>query len=171
MTSTYDLPDEVTLEDRLNTISVDTEYKDRYQSVSTIRDTPAVYIDEPRSLGGFNSGPTALETGLAALNACSAMIMHIMRMELKFEMSDISFHTTGVVDSRRVEMKKTKKKYSEIPPVAPHYREVRQEITIRSDESGERWDLFTSEVLRLCPMHALLHDAGVPVEVVWKRAQ
>lgn len=169
MTTNYDLPDQVTLEDRLHTITVDTEYKDRYQSESTIRDVPPVFIDEPRTLGGFNSGPTALETTLAALNACSAMIMHIIRLELKFEMSDISFHTTGVVDSRRVEMKKTKKKYSEIAPVARHYKEVRQEITIRSDESGDRWDLFTSEVHRLCPMHALLEDAGIPVEIVWKR--
>ncbi len=169
MTTDHNLPDDVTLEDRLNTITVDTEYKGRYQSASTIRDLDPIYIDEPRSLGGFNSGPTALETGLAALNACSAMIMHIVRMELKFEMADVSFHTTGVVDSRRVEMKKTRKKYSEIEPVARHDREGRQEITIKSDESGERWDLFTSEVHRLCPMHALLDDAGVPVEIVWKR--
>ena len=170
MTTNTDLPDEVTLEDRLNTITVDTTYLERYQSESTIRDLPGLFLDEPRSLGGFNSGPTALETTLAALNACSAMIMHIVRMELKFEMSDISFHTTAVVDSRRVEMKKTRKKYSEIEPVARHYRSVHQEITIRSDESGQRWDLFTSEVHRLCPMHALLEDAGVPVEIVWKRA-
>jgi uncharacterized OsmC-like protein len=170
MTTAYDLPDEITLEDRLHEITVDTEYKDRYQSESMIRDLPGLYIDEPRSLGGFNSGPTALETTLAALNACSAMIMHIVRMELTFEMGKISFHTTGTVDSRRVEMKKTKKKYSEIEPVTRHYRSVRQEITIASDESGERWDLFTSEVHRLCPMHALLDDAGVPVEIVWRRA-
>jgi putative redox protein len=159
--------DEVTQSDRLHTIKVATEYKDRYQSVSTIRDVPPVWIDEPKSLGGFNSGPTALETTLAALNACSAMIMHIIRMELKMDLTGIRFETEGVVDSRRVEMKRTGLKYSQITPITEHYHSVSQKVFVKSTESAERFDLFRSEVLRLCPMHALLRDAGVEVTTEW----
>lgn len=162
-------PDEVTLTDRLHTIHVETEWKDRYQSVSRIRDVPDVWIDEPRSLGGFNSGPTALESTLAALNACSAMIMHIVRLEQKLNLTAISFETDGVVDSRRVEMKRSRLKYSEVTPITEHYKSVHQRVIVTTGETAERFDLFRSEVLRLCPMHALLRDAGVEVTTEWIR--
>jgi putative redox protein len=75
---TADLSD-VAGEERIQPIHVSTEYLGRYQSVNRIRDLPEFYIDEPRDLGGKNSGPTALESTLAALNSCSAMIMFILR--------------------------------------------------------------------------------------------
>lgn len=153
--------------DRLHPIHVDTDYIERFKSVSRIRDLPDIYIDEPKSLGGENSGPTALETTLAALNACSAMIIYIMARELKFDYKGLSFKTTGVVDARRVEMKRSRLKYSEVEPVAEHYQSVQQIVTLVTAEPQERVDKLRSEVHRLCPMHALLRDAGVPVETQW----
>ena len=154
-------------EDRLHPIHVETDYLGRFKSVSRIRDLPGVYIDEPKSLGGENSGPTALETALAALNACSAMIIYIMARELKFAYQDLHFSATGVVDARRVEMKRSRLKYSEVKPVAEHYQSVEQTVTLVTAEPPERVDELRSEVHRLCPMHALLRDAGVPVEAKW----
>jgi putative redox protein len=153
--------------ERLHSIHVSTEYRGRYQSVSRIRDLPDVYIDEPVKLGGQNTGPTALESTLAALNACSAMIMYILRKEMRFDMQAVRFETEGVVDARSVEMRRTGKKYSEIAPITEHYQRVIQTIYVKTSESGERFEHFKSEVLRLCPMHALLRDAGVPTDSRW----
>ncbi|MDQ7908019.1 OsmC family protein [Phytohabitans sp. ZYX-F-186] len=153
--------------DRVDRITVSTRYLGRYQSVSSIRDVPEVFIDEPESMGGANSGPTALESTLAALNACSAMIMFLVRKEMKFDLGGVRFQTDGWVDKRSVEMRRTKQPYSAIPPLTEHYFKVEQNVYITTSETGERLDHFRGEVLRLCPMHALLRDAGVPVESQW----
>lgn len=153
--------------ERLHAIHVATEYLGRYQSVSRIRDVPEVHIDEPQKLGGQNSGPTALETTLAALNACSAMIIYILQKEMRFNMEVLRFDTEGVVDARSVEMRRTGRKYSEIEPITEHYQSVNQTIYVKTDESSDRFEHLKSEVLRLCPMHALLRDAGVPTTVLW----
>jgi len=157
----------ISAEDRLHPISVETDYLGRFKSVSHVRDLPGIYIDEPKSLGGENSGPTALESTLAALNACSAMIIYIMARELKFDLASLRFKTTGWVDARRVEMKRSKLKYSEVEPIAEHYQRVTQVVEITTPEPAARLDLLRHEVHRLCPMHALLRDAGVPVDAEW----
>lgn len=161
--------DDVFVEERIQPIRVETEYISRYQSVNRIRDLAPFYIDEPLELGGRNSGPTALESGLAALNSCSAMIMHVMRKELRFQLGDVRFETDGFIDVRRVAMKKTGQKYSEVEPVAYHYASITHKVFIKTGESDERLLHFRSEVERLCPMHALLRDAGVPMNIEWIR--
>lgn len=153
--------------DRVDKIHVTTEHLGRWQSRSAIRDLPELFLDEPESMGGKDSGPTALEATLAALNACSAMIMYLVGREQKFAYSDVRFETDGWVDKRSVEMRRTKQKYSEIKPLADHYFKIEQRVELTTDESPERLAHFRAEVLRLCPMHALLHDAGVPVTFDW----
>lgn len=162
-----DTSDEVLVEERIQPIHVATEYLGRYQSASHIRDLSPFYIDEPVDLGGRNSGPTALESTLAALNACTAMIMHIMRKEVRFDLRGVRFEADGFVDVRRVEMKRAGLKYSEIEPIAHHFQKVDQRVFITTNEPEDRVALFRSEVERLCPMHALLRDASVPLESSW----
>jgi uncharacterized OsmC-like protein len=163
---TADLSD-VAGEERIQPIHVSTEYLGRYQSVNRIRDLPEFCIDEPLDLGGKNSGPTALESTLAALNSCSSMIMFILRAELKFDFRGVRFETDGWIDVRRIEMKRTGKSYSQVVPIADHYDRVRQRVYLVTSESPERIALFRDEVHRLCPMQRLLRDAGVPLEIEW----
>lgn len=159
--------DDLQGEERIQPIHVSTNYIGRFQSVSTIRDLPPFSIDEPKDLGGRNAGATALETTLAALNSCSAMIMFVLRGEHKFEFADVRFETDGWVDVRRIEMKRTGKKYSQVEPVAKHYARVSQKVYLRTAETADRIAFFRDEVHRLCPMQQLLSDAGVPLEVEW----
>lgn len=171
MTETTDLQDtaadDVQGEERIQPIYVSTEYLGRYQSVSQIRDLPPVYMDEPKDLGGSNSGATALESTLAALNSCTAMIMYVLKREMRFDLGDLSFEAEGWIDVRRIEMKKTGQLYSQVTPIANHYQKVVQQVHMVSSETGERLERFKAEVHRLCPMHTLLRDAGVPVESHW----
>ena len=155
--------------DRIEAIHVATEYISGYQSVSRIRDLPDFYVDEPKFLGGRNSGPTPLETTLAALNSCSAMIAHVLRLEMKFDLKAIRFETDGFVEVRRVEMKRTGKKYSEIEPLAENYQRVVQNVYIDTSEPEERVALLGSEIERLCPLQTLFRHANVQMEINWIR--
>ncbi|GLY15113.1 OsmC family protein [Kineosporia rhizophila] len=167
MTQTDTPENDLQITERIQPISVSTKYDQRFHSVTQIRDLEPLHHDEPVDLGGGNTGPTALEATLAAFNACSAMIMFVLRREQKFDLGGVEFRTGGFIDVRRAEMRRTKKKYSEIEPVARHYQRVEQEVVITTSEPQERIDHFKAEVERLCPMYALLSDAGVPLTITW----
>ena len=160
--------DDVQGDERIQPIFVRTEYLGRYQSANQIRDLAPLYMDEPQELGGRNSGPTALESCLAALNSCTAMIMYVLKREMRFDLGELSFETEGWIDVRRIEMKRTGQLYSQVTPLADHYQRVVQRVFITTSETGERLEHFKSEVHRLCPMHALLRDARVPLESDWR---
>lgn len=162
-----DVGEDVFVEERIQPIHVSTEYVGRYQSANHIRDLPTFYIDEPLDLGGRNSGPTALESTLAALNSCTAMIMYVMRREMRFDLRDARFEAEGLIDVRRVAMKKTGMKYSEVEPITYHYQRVKQHVYLTTTELTDRVAEFRTKVERLCPMHALLRDASVPLESTW----
>jgi uncharacterized OsmC-like protein len=158
---------DVVVNDRLQGIRVTTEFLGNYQSVNHVRDLPPIYLDEPAELGGRNSGPTPLEMTLCALNSCTAMIMNILRKEMKFDVSGLRFEAEAQHDVRRAEMKRTGKLFSEVEPIAYHYHKVVQRVYLKTSETPERVARFRAEVERLCPLHALLRDARVNVTTQW----
>lgn len=160
--------DDITVSDRLQMITVSTDYLGNYQSVNHVRDLPDIYLDEPTELGGKNTGPTPLEMTLCALNSCTAMVMNILRKEMGFQISGIRFEADGQHDVRRAEMRRTGKKFSEVEPVAYHYNKIWQRVYLTTPESDERVEKFKSEVERLCPLHALMRDAKVDLVSDWK---
>lgn len=161
--------DDVKVGERLQPIRVSAEYMGRYKSAVRIRDLPLSYLDEPEELGGDNAGPTPLESILASLCACTSMIVHIMQREMAFHVDAMRCEADGVVDVRRVEMKRTGKKYSEVEPIAPHFHSVSLRVTVKTDESDERIAELKRHVRRLCPVSRLLEDAGVAFDVTWRR--
>lgn len=160
---------DVQVSERIQSIYVTTQYIQNYQSVNQVRDLPPIYLDEPEELGGKNAGPTALEMTLCALNSCTAMVINILRREMRFQFDGLRFEATGFHDVRRAEMKRTGKLFSEVEPIAYHYHKVIQKVFIKTNESDERLEKMSSEVHRLCPLHALLRDAKVDMEVIWER--
>lgn len=160
---------DVEVGERLQPISVSTRYLGGYKSEVSIRDLPPAYLDEPKDLGGTNQGPTPLESVLASLCGCTAMIVHIMKREMGFALDALRCEADGVTDVRRVEMKRTGKKYSEVEPIAYHFHQVSQRIYVTTPESDERLEEIKRQVARLCPVSRLLEDAGVEFEVTWIR--
>lgn len=158
---------DVQVSDRLQSISVRTDFLGNYQSVNHVRDLPPIYVDEPLELGGKDSGPTPLEMTLCALNSCTAMIMNILRKEMKFEITELRLEADAQHDVRRAEMRRTGKLFSQVEPIAYHYHKVRQRVFMKTPESPERLEKFRSEVERLCPLHALLRDAKVDLVSEW----
>lgn len=171
MTVTDTAAGDVDISDRIQSIFVTTQYMKNYQSVSKVRDLPDIYNDEPIELGGKDSGPTPLEMTLCALNACTAMVINILRREMGFQMGGLRFETKGFHDVRRAEMKRTGKLFSEVEPVAYHYHKVIQKAYIVSDESDERLEEMRSKVHKLCPLHALFADAGIDFDFEWIRGE
>jgi uncharacterized OsmC-like protein len=168
-TTTHSAADDVSVSERLQPIHVSTEYLGGYKSAVHIRDLPVAYLDEPKELGGDNDGPTPLEAVLASLCACTSMIVHIMQREMRFEVEAMRCEADGVVDVRRVEMRRTGKKYSEIEPIACHFHKIEQRIYIKSVESDERLTELERRVSRLCPVSRLVADAGVDFQARWIR--
>lgn len=160
---------DVQTSERIDSIHVSTEYVRRYESISQIRDLPPLHLDEPKHLGGGNTGPTPLETALAALNSCSAMIAYVLSVELKFDLQGLRFETDGFIEVRRVEMKRTGKKYSEIEPLAEHYDRVVQKVYVRTTEPEERLAHLGREIERLCPLQTLFRQAGANLQTEWIR--
>lgn len=160
---------DIQVNDRLQGIKVTTDYLGNYQSVNHVRDIPPIFLDEPAELGGRNTGPTPLEMTLCAFNSCTAMIMNILRKEMRFDLKGVRFEAEGIHDVRRAEMKRTGKLFSQVEPVAYHYHKVTQRVFIRTSEPDDRVAHFRAEVERLCPLHALLRDAKVDVVSEWIR--
>lgn len=158
---------DIQISDRLQSITVTTEYLGNYQSVNHVRDIAPIYLDEPVELGGKNTGPTPLEMTLCAFNSCTAMIMNILRKEMRFDIKGVRFETQGIHDVRRAEMRRTGKLFSQVEPIAYHYHKVIQKVYIKTSESGDRLAHFRSEVERLCPLYALFRDAKVNVVAEW----
>jgi uncharacterized OsmC-like protein len=162
---------DIQVSDRLQSIRVTTEYLGNYQSVNHVRDIPPIHLDEPVELGGKNTGPTPLEMTLCAFNSCTAMVMNILRKEMRFDLQGVRFEAEGVHDVRRAEMRRTGKLFSQVEPIAYHYHKVIQRVFIRTSETEERLAHFRAEVERLCPLHALLRDAKVNVVSEWLREE
>jgi len=161
---------DVRIAERLQEIEVRSAWDGKYRSVVEIRDLPPLSFDEPRELGGSNTGPTPLETVLSALVSCSAMIAYIVQREMNFDLKGMEFHAVGTHDVRRVAMRATGKKYSEIEPIAKHFHSVRVQARLATSEPDERLKELHAKIERLCPLINLLRDAGIPLDIDWQRA-
>src|SRR5881397_871393 len=129
---------DVKASERLQQIEVQSAWTGKYRSEVKIRDLPPISFDEPLELGGSNTGPTPLESVLSALVSCSAMIAYIVQREMSFDLKAMEFRAVGTHDVRRVVMRVTGKKYSEIEPIAKHFHSVRVEARLTTGEADER---------------------------------
>jgi len=99
----------------------------------------------------------------------ASMILHIMQGETGFGLESTRREADGMVDLRRVEMKRNSKRYSQVEPAAEHFHRVELRVHVRTGETGERLAKLQRQVRRLCPVSRLLEDAGVDFEPVWIR--
>lgn len=160
---------DVAVEDRLQPIHASSQYQGKYRSAVQIRDLPTFYLDEPTELGGENMGPTPLENVLGSLCACTSMIVYILKREMNFQFDDMRCEADGVTDVRRVEMKRTGQKYTEVEPLAYHFHSVDMTIYIKTTEPEDRFEEMKRQVARLCPVSKLIEDSGAPFNVTWIR--
>lgn len=117
--------------------------------------------DEPVEHGGTGNGPSPLQAVLGALCGCESVTFCRTAQEFGFDYDGIDFEGQYTIDIRgRMGVRE----------VRPHFRTVRVQATVRTDESEERLREVVEETERRCPVYNLLHDAGVKVEMLWIRA-
>lgn len=136
------------------------KWEDGIRSSHSIRDFASFSMDEPVNLGGTDVGGTPLEYMAATLNGCKAVMIPLIAKELDFYFSDITFETDGFVDVRGLMGDENVKTY---------FQYINFILEIETNESDEKLKNLKNEVEKRCPVYNLFIDAGIPVNVEWKR--
>jgi len=123
-----------------------------------VRDFPAVYTDEPSTLGGTNSAPSPLETVLIALVGCDGVIINGVATAMGLSYAGVDFACESQIDVRGPKG---------VPGVRPYFESGRLEITVYTDESEARFRQLCRNVEFRCPVMNLLSAAQVDMEVIW----
>jgi uncharacterized OsmC-like protein len=116
--------------------------------------------DEPVSQGGTGEGPTPLQAVLGALCGCESVTFRRSAQELGFQYSAIDYEAAFTIDIRG---------RMGVAGVRPHFQTVRVQATVSTDESEEALRKVVELTERRCPVHNLLADAQVNVEMTWIR--
>ena len=118
-------------------------------------------FDEPSAHGGSDGGPSPLQGVLGALCACEGVTFRRTADEMGFSYSRISFAAAYAIDIRGRQG---------VRGVVPHFRSVKVEATVSTDESEERLRDVAEETEARCPVFNLIRDANVRVDFIWIRA-
>ena len=127
-----------------------------------IRNFAPVYMDEPQMMGGQDEGPNPMEYLLAALTGCCSVMIGIIAKEMNFTYSDVQFENVGFLDPRGL---------MGVEGVAAGFQKVRNIVTITTEENQERIETLRDQVEKRCPVFSMMNDAGVNMEVIWKKTQ
>lgn len=116
--------------------------------------------DEPVAHGGTGEGPSPLQTVLGALCGCESVTFRRTATEMDFDYDRIDFVAEFTIDIRgRLGVR----------GVTQHFRTVRVEATVITDEPEERLVAVVEETEARCPVFNLIKDAGVNLEIRWMR--
>jgi putative redox protein len=125
----------------------------------TIGNHPVTITDEPFTSGGGETGPTPLETVLAALVGCKCVMIHNVADAMNFEYEGVEIDAAGTVDLRGPKG---------VPGFRPYFDTVDIQITIYTQESEERLDKLALNAEARCPVMNLFRDAGTAVTAEWR---
>ncbi len=123
-----------------------------------VRDLAPIVTDEPKAAGGTDTGPTPLETILAALVGCEGVIIHRCATAMGFEYSGVDFACQGRVDARGSRG---------VPGVRPYFESVELTVTLHTDEPPQRLEKLRRNVEHRCPVMNLMRSADVAVTAEW----
>ncbi len=116
--------------------------------------------DEPVAHGGTGEGPSPLQTVLGALCGCESVTFRRTATEMGFDYDRIDYVAEFTIDIRgRLGVR----------GVTQHFRTVRVEARVTTDEPQERLAAVVEETEARCPVFNLINDAGVTVDVRWIR--
>jgi uncharacterized OsmC-like protein len=119
---------------------------------SAVRDFSVVH-DEPRQLGGEDTGPNPVEAVLAALGSCQAIVYRAYAAALGLRIDRVQVQTTGHLDLRG---------FLNLGPVPAGFGRVSYDVRIESPETPEK----IRELARLVDEHCpVLDTLRRPVEV------
>src|SRR5215217_5523183 len=130
-------------EDYVVTNRAHAETLDQTACAIHVRGFPPLISDEPPSRGGQDRGQSPLELLLASLCACTNVTAGRMAEKLRFEYSGLEMCAEGELDTRG------RRGLADVPV---HYRAVRLQVTITTDEPDARVGRLAGLVARHCPV-------------------
>lgn len=131
-----------------------TELGDGLQCKGTIRDFPAMTIDEPPELGGKDSGPNPVEIVLVALGTCQEIVYRAYASVMGIKLDSVKVDVRGYLDLRGL--------FAMEEGVPAGYQKIVFETQIQSSASDEELQKLAQIVEAHCPV---LNTLEAPVEV------
>jgi len=116
----------------------------------------ALTIDEPRSIGGSDLGPSPVEVVLAALGSCQEITYRAYAAALGIRLDTVSVEIEGNIDFRGF--------FAVDDSVRPGYESIRVVVKIESRASAEELAKLREVVNSHCPVLDMLNNP-VPVEL------
>lgn len=133
---------------RATTVSAE----DSLSTDSSVR-TFSVRLDEPRELGGTDTGPNPVEAVLAALGSCQAIVYRAYANALGLRIDRVEVAALGHLDVRG---------FLNLAPVPPGFERVTFTTRVVSPEPGEKIAELARLVEEHCPVLDILRTP-VPV--------
>lgn len=141
-------------------LSVTGKWEEKLKNTIQVRDLAPFTVDEPKKLGGSNSGPNPLEYFLGALSSCTSIMTSFVAKEIDFKYNEFEISTSGELDP---------KGFQGVKGIQTYFETVTLKITIETDEDEEALKELQEKVEQRCPLFNLLLDAGVKVNSEWGR--
>lgn len=142
------------------TIYAHTERIGNFTNESKVRDF-SFTIDEPEKSGGTNKAPTPMEYILGSFNGCILIVIEMIAEEGHFSFDHLSAETKGTLDRRGL---------AGTAGVSPHFHYVKNTVRFETKESNEAIARLKELVKKRCPAYNLFRDAGMDIELDWKKA-
>ncbi len=115
-------------------------------------------FDEPVAHGGTGEGPSPLQGVLSALCACESVTFNRTAAEMDFQYNKLLFSAEYKIDIRGRLGKRG---------VTQHFKIVRVEIQVETQETKERLEEVVTETELRCPVYNLIQNAGVDITCQW----
>ncbi|WP_195575103.1 OsmC family protein [Paenibacillus sp. 1001270B_150601_E10] len=100
-------------------------------------------IDEPKSLGGTDTGMNPVEALLASLGACQSIVARVYAPKFGVQLDDFSVEVEGDLDLDGFFNRST---------VRPGYSDIRYTFRIKTDSPREKVDEFVHFLESKCPV-------------------
>lgn len=100
-------------------------------------------IDEPKSLGGTDTGPNPVEALLGSLGACQAIVARVYAKKFDIQLDDFWVELEGDLDLDGFFKKSD---------VRPGYSDIRYTFHIKTDSPKERVEQFIEFLEQTCPV-------------------
>ncbi|QED46060.1 OsmC family protein [Cytobacillus dafuensis] len=102
-----------------------------------------IIIDEPKELGGTDTGMNPVELTLSALGACQAIVARVYARKFKIEFDDLWIDVEGDLDTDGFMNKSD---------VRRGYSDIRFNIHIATDAPREKVEEFVAFIEKTCPV-------------------
>ncbi|MGN7403121.1 OsmC family protein [Cytobacillus praedii] len=102
-----------------------------------------IIIDEPKELGGTDTGMNPVELTLSALGACQAIVARVYARKFKIEFDDLWIDVEGDLDTDGFLNKSD---------VRRGYSDIRFNIHIATDAPREKVEEFVAFIEKTCPV-------------------